>query len=97
MWLIWASLVALAEGLGFDPLGQKDPMEKEMVTHPVFLPGEVPWTKEPGGLQSIGAQTSQIQLSDKQQQPPKLYKKIIPCKRKKNKKQRFKFKNGQRI
>ena len=37
MWLIWASLVALAEGLGFNPLGQKDPMEKEMATHPVLL------------------------------------------------------------
>ena len=32
MWLIWASLVALAEGLGFNPLGQKDPMEKEPIT-----------------------------------------------------------------
>ena len=40
MWLIWASLVALAEGLGFNPLGQKDPMEKEMATHPVFMPGK---------------------------------------------------------
>ena len=27
-----------------------------MATHSVFLPGEFPWTKEPGGLQSVGSQ-----------------------------------------
>ena len=31
---------------------QEDPLEKGWAT-PVFLPGEVPWTEEPGGLQSI--------------------------------------------
>ena len=30
---------------------------------PVFLPGESPWTEEPGGLQSVGSQ-SQTQLND---------------------------------
>ena len=36
-------------------LGQEDPLEKVMAT-PVFLPGESPWTEEPGGLQSVGLQ-----------------------------------------
>ena len=27
-----------------------------MATHPVFLPGESPWTDKPGGLQSMGSQ-----------------------------------------
>ena len=36
-------------------LGWKDPLEKEMAI-PVFLPGESPWTEEPGRLQSMGLQ-----------------------------------------
>ena len=35
-------------------LGQKDPLEKEMVTHSGILAWEIPWTEEPGGLQSLG-------------------------------------------
>ena len=30
------------------------PLEKEMATHSSILPWEIPWTEEPGGLQSIG-------------------------------------------
>ena len=39
-----------------DTLGREDPLEEGMVTTPVFLPGESPWTEEPGGLQSMGSQ-----------------------------------------
>ena len=35
-------------------LGQEDPQEKEMATHSSILVREVPWTEEPGGLQSMG-------------------------------------------
>ena len=35
-------------------LGWEDPLEEDMAT--LFLPGEFPWTKEPGGLQSMGSQ-----------------------------------------
>ena len=35
-------------------LGGKDPLEKEMVIHPSILAWEIPWTEEPGGLQSMG-------------------------------------------
>ena len=35
-------------------LGQEDPLEKEMATHSRILSWEIPWTEEPGGLQSMG-------------------------------------------
>ena len=37
-------------------LGQKDPLEKGMATHSSILAWRIPWTEEPGGLQSIGSQ-----------------------------------------
>ena len=37
-------------------LSQEDPMEKEMATHSSILSWEIPWTEEPGGLQSTGSQ-----------------------------------------
>ena len=37
-------------------LGQKDPLEEEMATHSNSLAWRIPWTEEPGGLQSIGPQ-----------------------------------------
>ena len=41
---------------GFDPWVRKIPCRKKLQPTPVILPGESPWTKEPGGLQSIGFQ-----------------------------------------
>ena len=37
-------------------LGQEDPLEKEMATHSSVLAWEIPWTEEPGRLQSMGSQ-----------------------------------------
>ena len=37
-------------------LGQEDPLEKEMATHSSIPDGKIPWTEEPGGLQSMGLQ-----------------------------------------
>ena len=37
-------------------LGQKDPLEKGMATHSIILAWRIPWTKEPGGLQSMRSQ-----------------------------------------
>ena len=34
-------------------LGQEDPLEEGVVTHPIILAQKVPWTEEPGGLQSM--------------------------------------------
>ena len=43
-------------------LGQKYPLEKEMATHSSILAWEIPWTKRPDGLQSMGSQTVQLRL-----------------------------------
>ena len=37
-------------------LGQEDPLEKEIATHSSTLAWKIPWTEEPGGLQSMGLQ-----------------------------------------
>ena len=37
-------------------LGWEDPLEEEMATHSRILAWEIPWTEEPGGLQSMGSQ-----------------------------------------
>ena len=37
-------------------LGWEDPLEKGMETHSSILTWEIPWTEEPGGLQSMGSQ-----------------------------------------
>ena len=36
-------------------LGPEDPLEEGMATHSNILAWRIPWTKEPGGLQSIGS------------------------------------------
>ena len=36
--------------------GWEDLEEESMATHSAFLPGESPWTEEPGGVQSVGSQ-----------------------------------------
>ena len=43
---------------GLPSLGQEDPLEKEMATHSSVPAWEIPWTEEPGGLQSMGSQES---------------------------------------
>ena len=37
-------------------LGREDPLEKEMATHSSVLVWRIPWTEEPGRLQSMGSQ-----------------------------------------
>ena len=37
-------------------LGQEDPLKKEMATHSSILAWRIPWTEEPGGVQSMGSQ-----------------------------------------
>ena len=50
-------------------LGREDPLEKEMATHSSIPAWEIPWTEEPGGLQSIGLQRVGHDLVTK---PPQL-------------------------
>ena len=37
-------------------LGREDPLEEEMAAHSSTLTWKIPWTEEPGGLQSTGSQ-----------------------------------------
>ena len=48
-------------------LGQEDPLEKEMATHLSIFVWEIPWTQEPGGLQSIKSQRVWLKFVTKQQ------------------------------
>ena len=34
-------------------LGQEEPLEKEIATHPSIIAWRIPWTEEPGGLQPL--------------------------------------------
>ena len=59
----WASLVAqlvknspAMQETPIQFLGPEDPLEKEMATHSSILAWKIPWTEEPGGLQSMGSQ-----------------------------------------
>ena len=61
--LQWASLVpqtvknltAMRKTL-VRSVGQEDALEKDMATHSTILAWRIPWTEEPGGLQSMGSQ-----------------------------------------
>ena len=44
-------------------LGREDPLEKEMATHSSILACKIPWTEEPGGLQSMRLQRVKTQLN----------------------------------
>ena len=41
-------------------LGWEDPLEKKRATHSSFLAWKIPWTEEPGGLQSMESQESEM-------------------------------------
>ena len=43
-------------GAGVLSLGHEDPLEKGMAAHSSIPSWEIPWTEEPGGLQSMGSQ-----------------------------------------
>ena len=51
------NLLPNAGNMGSIP-GSKDFLEKEMATYSSTLAWEIPWTEEPGGLQSVGSQES---------------------------------------
>ena len=38
-------------------MDQEGPLEEEIATHSSILAWEIPWTEEPGGLQSVGLQS----------------------------------------
>ena len=57
-------------------LGGEDPLEKEMATYSRILAWEIPWTEELGGLQSVGLQKSQTQLSNNRRTTKKQIKRM---------------------
>ena len=48
-------------------LGWEDPLEKQLATHSSILAWGIPWTEEPGGLQSTGSQRVGHDSATKQQ------------------------------
>ena len=52
-------------------LGQEDPLEKELAAYSSILAWKIPWTKEPGGLRSMGSQRIRHDLMTKP--PPPFY------------------------
>ena len=68
---LWVSLVAqrikrlpAMQEIQIQSLGWEDPLEKEMATHSSILAWRIPWTEEPGGLQSTGVTKSRTRLND---------------------------------
>ena len=61
-WLTGKEIDCQSEDSGLI-LGQDDPLEKGMATHSSIPVWEIPWTEEPGGLQSMGLQKSWTGLS----------------------------------
>ena len=59
-------------------LAWEDLLEKEMATHFNVLAWKIPWTEEPGRVQSVGLQRVRHNLVPKQQQPSSLGKVITP-------------------
>ena len=55
-------LAAVRETL-VQSLGWEDPLEEEMATHSSNLPWKIPWTEEPGGLQSMGLKVESVSCS----------------------------------
>ena len=55
-WLIWLRICLQCGRSGFNPWVGKIPWRRKWLPTLVFLPGELPWTEEPGGLQSTGSQ-----------------------------------------
>ena len=64
----WYRIHLLVQKMQIQSLGWEDPLEKEMATTLVSLPGEIPWTEEPGGLQSMWSQRVRCNLATEQQQ-----------------------------
>ena len=61
-------------------LGQENPLEKEMAAHTCVLAWEIPWTEEPGGLQSVGLQRLEYDLVTKPTASPAQRSRMgLPC------------------
>ena len=57
------------EEMWVQSLGWEDPLEEGTATHSSILAWRIPWTEEPGRLQSMGSQRVRHDLGTKQQKP----------------------------
>ena len=55
-WIKNLSAMQEIEEMQIQSLGQEDPLEEDIATHSSILAWRIPWTEDPGGLQSIGSQ-----------------------------------------
>ena len=69
---------------GFDPWDQEDPLEEGMATHSSVLAWRIPWTEEPGALQSTESQRVRHDWSDW----ARMHMYIFSCRQKKKKKRK---------
>ena len=63
-WLSGKESICQCRRYGFDPWVGKSSWRRKWQPTSVGLAWEIPWTKEPGGLQSMGSQKSRTELSD---------------------------------
>ena len=52
----WQRIRLPMQEMRVQSLDHEDPLEKELATHSSILAWKIPWTEEPGGLQSMGLQ-----------------------------------------
>ena len=55
----WSRIFLPMQETRVQSLGREDPLEKEMTAHSIILAWEIPWTVEPGRLQSLGVTKNQ--------------------------------------
>ena len=65
-WLSGKESTCWCGRLWVQTLGQEDPLEEEMAVHSSILAWEIPWTEEPGRLQSMGSQRVRHDLATEQ-------------------------------
>ena len=51
--MVKSPAASVRDGGSFPGSGREDPLEEEVATHSSILAWKIPWTEEPGGLQSI--------------------------------------------
>ena len=73
----WLRICLPVQEMQVPSLGQEDPLEKEMTTHSSILAWEIPWTEEPGRLQSMGSQRFRHNLVLKRQHTNSIFEKYI--------------------
>ena len=58
----WVKNLPAVQEMRVQSLGREDSLEKGTAIHSTILDWEIPWTEEPGRLESMGLQKSQAQL-----------------------------------